>query len=184
MVSLSSYLYNLHSYTLVTWHLNIACHGPLGAPAETNTFWVGSVNFRCSFNCCNRYCEAGVLLLVFFLEKDVPFRYILLLARLLYYIKYVFLHTNFCYFLQDRSRAHFKQGDACNLPLDLGQYGCVLAANLICRLHRPQGFLDRLASLVAPGGILVLTSPYTFMTEYTPKVGAVQCYKGTWALMG
>ncbi|XP_074651406.1 uncharacterized protein LOC141906103 [Tubulanus polymorphus] len=69
----------------------------------------------------------------------------------------------------EKEKAIFLQGDACNLPLDLGSFGCVLAANLICRLHSPRYFLQRLASLVAPGGILVITSPYTFMAQYTPK---------------
>ncbi|KAI0217522.1 hypothetical protein LSAT2_030701 [Lamellibrachia satsuma] len=69
----------------------------------------------------------------------------------------------------DRQRAQFMQGDACNLPLDLGQFGCVLAANLIDRLRTPQNFLNRLGTLVAPGGILVITSPYTFLEEFTPK---------------
>ncbi|XP_071962127.1 uncharacterized protein [Antedon mediterranea] len=69
----------------------------------------------------------------------------------------------------DRSKVTFQQGDACNLPLDLGQFGCVVAANLICRLHTPVDFLNRLSSLVAPGGILLITSPYTFSPEYTPK---------------
>lgn len=40
--------------------------------------------------------------------------------------------------LQDRSRCHFKEGDACDLPEDIGQFGCVLAANLICRLPDPR----------------------------------------------
>lgn len=69
----------------------------------------------------------------------------------------------------DRSRLSFYQGDACNLPSDLGQFGCVLAANLVCRLPNPYQFLDRLPSLVAPGGILVITSPYSWLEEFTPK---------------
>ncbi|XP_076816014.1 uncharacterized protein LOC143461946 [Clavelina lepadiformis] len=69
----------------------------------------------------------------------------------------------------ERSRCRFQQGDACNLPLDLGKFGCVLAANLICRLPRPADFILRLSSLVAPGGICVITSPYTFLEDYTPK---------------
>nr|XP_002122415.1 uncharacterized protein LOC100180046 [Ciona intestinalis] len=69
----------------------------------------------------------------------------------------------------DRSRCKFQQGDACNLPLDLGKFGCVLAANLICRLPNPTDFLLRLSNLVAEGGILVILSPYTFLREYTPK---------------
>ncbi|XP_052769682.1 uncharacterized protein LOC128209616 [Mya arenaria] len=69
----------------------------------------------------------------------------------------------------DRSRASFIQGDACDLPTNLGTFGCVLAANLICRLHSPFKFLNRLAGLVAPGGILVITSPYTWLTQFTDK---------------
>lgn len=69
----------------------------------------------------------------------------------------------------DRSHVSFYQGDACNLPSDLGQFGCVLAANLICRLPNPYQFLDRLPSLVAPGGILVITSPNSWLEEFTPK---------------
>ncbi|XP_033733855.1 uncharacterized protein LOC117322994 [Pecten maximus] len=69
----------------------------------------------------------------------------------------------------DRSRTSFQQGDACDLARDLGQFGCVLAANLICRLHQPFNFLRRLKELVAPGGILVITSPYTWLQEFTDK---------------
>ena len=68
------------------------------------------------------------------------------------------------------------RGDACNLPLDIGQFDCVLAANLVDRLHTPQSFLDRLSSLVAPGGILVITTPYSFMTEFTPRVSNEICF--------
>ncbi|PFX30701.1 hypothetical protein AWC38_SpisGene4501 [Stylophora pistillata] len=70
---------------------------------------------------------------------------------------------------QDRSRLSFYQGDACNLPSDLGQFGCVLAANVVCRLPNPYQFLERLPSLVAPRGILVITSPYCWLEKFTPK---------------
>ncbi|XP_070576948.1 uncharacterized protein [Ptychodera flava] len=69
----------------------------------------------------------------------------------------------------DRSRCIFQQGDACNLPLDIGQFGCVVAANLICRLYNPFDFLSRCESLVAPGGLLVILSPYSFSEAFTPK---------------
>ncbi|XP_062902158.1 uncharacterized protein LOC134345439 isoform X2 [Mobula hypostoma] len=69
----------------------------------------------------------------------------------------------------ERSRCLFRQGDACNLPEDLGTFDCVLAGNLICRLPDPFAFLHRLPGLVAPGGILVITSPYTWLEEFTPK---------------
>lgn len=77
----------------------------------------------------------------------------------------------------DRSRASFIQGDACNLPTNLGTFGCILAANLICRLHAPFQFLNRLAGLVTPGGILVITSPYTWLTQFTDKSTWLGGYK-------
>lgn len=69
----------------------------------------------------------------------------------------------------DRSKCHFEQGDACNLSEGLGKFDCVLAGNLICRLPHPAKFLSRLSSLVTPGGICVITSPYTFLEDYTNK---------------
>ncbi|ELT98626.1 hypothetical protein CAPTEDRAFT_169490 [Capitella teleta] len=77
----------------------------------------------------------------------------------------------------DREKSSFQQGDACCLSSTLGQFGCVLAANLICRLHTPKDFLISLSKLVAPGGTLVITSPYTFLREYTPRENWVGAYK-------
>ena len=48
-------------------------------------------------------------------------------------------------------------------------YDVVLAANLICRLPDPDAFLSRLGGLVKPGGQLLLTTPFTWLEEYTPK---------------
>jgi SAM-dependent methyltransferase len=45
----------------------------------------------------------------------------------------------------------------------------VLGANLIDRLADPARFLDRLPRLVRPGGQLVLTSPYTWLDDFTPR---------------
>jgi putative 4-mercaptohistidine N1-methyltranferase len=72
----------------------------------------------------------------------------------------------------DRTRVIFEVGDACALRKDLGQFGMVLAANLICRLPDPKLFLHRLNELVLPGGIVVITSPYTWLDDYTPKVNS------------
>lgn len=69
----------------------------------------------------------------------------------------------------ERNRCIFKQGDACNLPTDLGTFDCILAGNLICRLRDPFAFLHRLPGLVAPGGILVIASPYTWLEQFTAK---------------
>jgi 5-histidylcysteine sulfoxide synthase/putative 4-mercaptohistidine N1-methyltranferase len=69
----------------------------------------------------------------------------------------------------DRSRVKFDHGDASNLPAALSNYDVVLAANLIDRLVDTAGFLRRVPSLVRPGGFLVLTSPYTWMAQWTPR---------------
>eukprot|EP00741_Cyanophora_paradoxa_P004606 tig00000821_g4470.t1 len=71
----------------------------------------------------------------------------------------------------DRSRTRFLQGDACALDAAAlgGPADIVLGANLIDRLHTPSAFLEALPRLLKPGGLLVLTSPYTWMTDFTPK---------------
>jgi putative 4-mercaptohistidine N1-methyltranferase len=71
----------------------------------------------------------------------------------------------------DRSRVQFRASDAQSLPQDLGQFDVVLAANLIDRLPDPRRFLDRLPGLVRQGGQLILTSPYTWLPDFTP-IGA------------
>ncbi|XP_048732686.1 uncharacterized protein LOC125649291 [Ostrea edulis] len=77
----------------------------------------------------------------------------------------------------EKARCSFEQGDACDLRHDLGSFGCVLAANLICRLHSPFDFLRRLIDLVAPGGVLVITSPYTWLEDFTDKENWMGGYK-------
>ena len=69
----------------------------------------------------------------------------------------------------DLTRVHFEQGDAMNLRADLGRFDVVLAANLLCRLPEPQRCLERLPSLVLSGGQLVITTPCTWMDEFTPR---------------
>jgi putative 4-mercaptohistidine N1-methyltranferase len=62
----------------------------------------------------------------------------------------------------------FVQGDAMDLPAELGAFDRVHAANLVCRLSEPLRFLRRLPDLVKPGGELVLATPCTWLAEYTP----------------
>lgn len=69
----------------------------------------------------------------------------------------------------DASRISFEVGDAMSLRDDLGSFDVVLAANLLCRLPDPHKFLARLPSLVRPGGQLLLTTPLTWLEEYTPR---------------
>jgi putative 4-mercaptohistidine N1-methyltranferase len=69
----------------------------------------------------------------------------------------------------DAARVRFMQGDAMRLPDDLGIFDRVHAANLLCRLREPLLLLDRLPSLVKPGGELVLATPCTWLEEFTPR---------------
>ncbi len=67
------------------------------------------------------------------------------------------------------SRVLFMQGDACNLKTVYTDYDLVFAGNLIDRLYDPSLFLDGIAARILPGGLLVITSPYTWLEDYTPK---------------
>jgi len=69
----------------------------------------------------------------------------------------------------DPSRISFEAGDAMVLRDDLGSFDVVLAANLLCRLPDPRRFIERLPSLVRPGGQLLLTTPFTWLEDYTPR---------------
>jgi SAM-dependent methyltransferase len=81
----------------------------------------------------------------------------------------------------DVSRVQFMQGDACALPARLGTFDAVLAANLLCRVPNPRTCLNEISRSLAPGGLLVMTSPFTWMEQYTDKalwVGATYDDKG------
>ena len=68
-----------------------------------------------------------------------------------------------------RTRVSFRTGDALRLP-DLGKFDLVLAANLVDRVKDPKKLLRKiLPQLVHPGGLLLLTSPYTWTKEFTPR---------------
>ncbi|MCL2915289.1 5-histidylcysteine sulfoxide synthase [Shewanella corallii] len=67
------------------------------------------------------------------------------------------------------AKIDFVQGDACNLKPRFTGYDLVYAANLIDRLNDPRRFLDSIAERINNGGYLVITSPYTWLGDYTPK---------------
>lgn len=69
----------------------------------------------------------------------------------------------------DRARVSFSVQDATALPPGIGPYDVVLAANLLCRLADPQALIARLPDLVKPGGQLLLTTPFTWLEEFTPR---------------
>ena len=66
-------------------------------------------------------------------------------------------------------RIEFWQGDAHNLKPQFKDYDLVLAANLIDRLYDPARFLDLIHGRMAPGGVLAILSPYTWLDEFTPR---------------
>ncbi len=64
----------------------------------------------------------------------------------------------------------FSQGDAMDLPeKELGQFDLILASNLICRLPDPAKFLRNIPHLLKPGGVFVISTPFTYMDDFTEK---------------
>jgi SAM-dependent methyltransferase len=57
--------------------------------------------------------------------------------------------------------------DAHALPEE--KYDLICGFNLIDRLQSPQEFLESIKARLTPGGVLVLSSPYTWLEEFTPK---------------
>jgi putative 4-mercaptohistidine N1-methyltranferase len=68
-----------------------------------------------------------------------------------------------------RHRVTFEQGDAQDLRPDLGSFDVVLLANLVDRLRDPGRCLAALPAVVRPGGQLVLTTPCTWLEDYTAR---------------
>lgn len=69
-----------------------------------------------------------------------------------------------------KARTKFLQGDACNLDeKELGQFDSIVMANLICRLPRPMDCLDSLSRMVKPGGMVVMTTPFSWLEEFTNR---------------
>lgn len=84
---------------------------------------------------------------------------------------HTFLHYNLDPQI-NRKRVQFRVGDACALPSNLGQFDAILLANLLCRLPNPASCLAQLTgpnSLLRPGGLLLITSPYSWLEEFTPE---------------
>ncbi len=67
------------------------------------------------------------------------------------------------------NNVEFTQGDACNLKEKYNNYDLVFAGNLIDRLYEPKKFLTDITKRINVGGLLVITSPYTWLEEYTKK---------------
>lgn len=85
----------------------------------------------------------------------------------------------------DRTRCRFEVGDALRPRTDLGTFDFILAANLIDRVHSPRELLATLRRLLNPRGHLLIASPYTWLSEFTPPqewLGARESWSNTTTL--
>lgn len=78
---------------------------------------------------------------------------------------------------QTRQKVTFWQADACNLKPIYQGFDLIFGGNLIDRLYDPQKFLEDVAHRLVEGGMLILTSPYTWQEESTPKEKWIGGYK-------
>lgn len=69
----------------------------------------------------------------------------------------------------DPQRVAFEEGNALFLREGLGSFDVILMANLIDRLIHPSQCLRSMASRIRSKGHLILTSPYTWLEEFTPQ---------------
>lgn len=74
-------------------------------------------------------------------------------------------------------KVDFWQSDACNLKPQFTDYDFILAANLIDRLYNPRQFLSNIHHRLKIGGVLMITSPYTWLVEHTPRDEWIGGYK-------
>lgn len=68
-----------------------------------------------------------------------------------------------------KDKVSFWQGDACNLKPNFHSFDTIIATNLIDRLYNPKLFLNTIHKRLNSGGILILTSPYTWQENSTKK---------------
>jgi len=67
------------------------------------------------------------------------------------------------------ARVEFMVGDAMNIPRNLGQFDVAVLLNLIDRVPDPARCLTDLTARLNPGAQLIISSPYTWLEEYTPR---------------
>lgn len=72
------------------------------------------------------------------------------------------------------SKVNFFTGDACKLQEmsqqgTLSSYDGVIMSNLLCRLPDPMACLNGLNGIVNKGGVVVMVTPFSWLTEFTPR---------------
>jgi putative 4-mercaptohistidine N1-methyltranferase len=72
------------------------------------------------------------------------------------------------------SKVNFFTGDATKIKEmsdegKLGTYDGVIMSNLLCRLPDPMACLNGLNGIVNKGGVVVMVTPFSWLTEFTPR---------------
>jgi putative 4-mercaptohistidine N1-methyltranferase len=68
-----------------------------------------------------------------------------------------------------RHKVRFIVGDVLEVLPQLGEFDLLLGLNLLDRVQDPQALLLLLGKAVRSKGWLILSSPYTWLPEYTPR---------------
>ncbi len=76
-----------------------------------------------------------------------------------------------------QDRVEFFQADAINLKPQFTDYDLIFAGNLLDRLVNPRKFLSKIHERLNLGGLLILTSPYTWLEEFTKQEAWVGGYR-------
>ncbi len=79
--------------------------------------------------------------------------------------------------LEPVGRLRYRVVDAHNLPEEYNDYDLICGFNLIDRLSNPAAALTQMKHRLRPGGLLVLSSPYTWLEEFTAKEHWLGGYK-------
>jgi len=72
------------------------------------------------------------------------------------------------------AKVNFFTGDACDIQnmAESGQlksYDGIIMSNLLCRLPDPMACLNGLNGIVNKGGVVVMVTPFSWLTEFTPR---------------
>ena len=78
---------------------------------------------------------------------------------------------------ETRHKVEFHQADAANLKPEFTGYNLIFAGNLIDRMVNPKRFLTTIHQRLETGGLLIITSPYTWLKQFTKKEQWVGGYR-------
>jgi putative 4-mercaptohistidine N1-methyltranferase len=67
------------------------------------------------------------------------------------------------------SKVNFFVGDACKIGEMSSTYDGIIMSNLLCRLPDPIACLNGLSGIVNKGGVVVMVTPFSWLTEFTPR---------------